>query len=42
MNGEIIIDINETDFQGEAPDVGAFEYYEWDLGDIILTLLLMF
>ena len=34
MNGEIIIDINETDFQGEAPDMGAFEYYEWDLGDI--------
>ena len=34
MNGEIIIDINETDFQGEAPDMGAFEYYEWNLGDI--------
>ena len=33
MNGEIIIDINETDFQGEAPDMGAFEHFVWSYGD---------
>ena len=34
LNDEIIIDLNESDYNGNAPDMGAFEFYEFMNGDI--------
>ncbi|OUW20251.1 MAG: hypothetical protein CBD21_04475 [bacterium TMED161] len=34
LDNEIIINIDQSEFEGEAPDMGAIEYYEWNLGDI--------
>ena len=36
LNGEIIIDLNESDYNGNSPDMGAFEFYEFMNGDINL------
>jgi hypothetical protein len=36
LNGEIIIDLNESDYNGNSPDMGAFEFYEFTNGDINL------
>ena len=34
LDSEILVDIDDSEYSGEAPDMGAFEYHEWNIGDI--------